>query len=144
MVVVDERLLFAVLAGRPPMTSPALTSAVADSAVSTTGSWYWRVARAAARPGSGVLSRALAALTDDDRRDVRAKLATLPPSIGLLPLRRLVPIMQALPGQLNLLTAEAIASALLLDVPLLVTTNSPLLDTASRAVGVSVEVVEPI
>jgi hypothetical protein len=43
--------------------------------------------------------------------------------------------------RLNLLTAEAVASALVLDADLAVTTRSPLLDDACARLGVHVMVV---
>ncbi len=63
--------------------------------------------------------------------------------IGLLSLRWLVPVMSALPGQLNLLTAEAVASAIVLDGTTAVTTESELLARAAEAAGVVVEVLRP-
>ena len=94
----------------------------------------------AGRPEAGVhFSRAVDALSDAERIRVRVSLETLPPSIGLLTLRRLVPVMAALPGQLNLLTAEAVAAAIVLDAPIAVTTDSDLLNRTATQVGVTVE-----
>jgi hypothetical protein len=56
-----------------------------------------------------------------------------------LSLRRLVPVMAALRGQLNLLTAEAGAAAIVLDAPIAVTTGSDLLDRTAAQVGVTVQ-----
>jgi hypothetical protein len=66
----------------------------------------------------------------------------LPAEIGLLSLRRLVPVMAALPGQLNLLTAEAVAAAVVLGARIAVSTASPLVTAAADSVGVSVDVVD--
>ena len=66
----------------------------------------------------------------------------LPAEIGLLSMRRLVPVMAALPGQLNLLTAEAVAAAVVLGARIAVSTASPLVTTAADSVGVSVDVVD--
>ncbi|MGH9064803.1 MAG: hypothetical protein ACRD0L_12680, partial [Acidimicrobiales bacterium] len=138
MVVVDDALLLTVLAERIPASVPTLVAAAADGEVFTTGCWYWRLSRALARPSLGALSRAVASLSDDEQRRARASLETLPDEIGLLSLRRLVPVMQALPGQLNLLTAEAVAAAAILDGALVVSTESPLLSSAAQASGVAV------
>ena len=107
----------------------------------TTGTWYWRLARIVAGPGHGSLSRTLDALSEAERIRVRLSLEVLPLSIGLLSLRRLVPVMAALPGQLNLLTAEAVAAAIVLDAPIAVTTDSDLLDRTAAQVGVDVQTV---
>jgi hypothetical protein len=92
-----------------------------------------------AGPGAGSLSRAVDALSDPERIRVRLSLEILPPSIGLITLRRLVPVMAALPGPLNLLSAEAIGAAVVLDAPIAVTTDSDLLDRTAAQVGVDVE-----
>ncbi len=139
MIVVDDRLLFAVLADRHEPTVARFIDAADRGEVFTTGSWYWRLARALAGPGGGSLSRAVDALSEAERIRVRVSLETLPPSIGVLTLRRLVPVMAALPGQLNLLTAEAVAAAVVLDAPIAVTTDSDLLNGTAAQVGVAVE-----
>ena len=78
------------------------------------------MARVLARPGRGALSRALASSSEDERRRVGHALDQLPAGIGLLSMRRLVPVMAALPGQLNLLTAEAVAAAAATSVDVIV------------------------
>ena len=65
----------------------------------------------------------------------------LPDQVGLLSLRRLVPIMTVLSattGRLNLLTAEAVAAAVVLDATIVVTTESALLTRSCAAAGVQV------
>jgi hypothetical protein len=139
LIVVDDRLLFAV---RAEMQEPAVARFIdaADRGEAfTTGTWYWRLARALAGPGGGSLSRPVDALSDAESIRVRLALETLPPSIGLITLRRLVPVMAALPGELNLLTAEAVAAAVVLDAPIAVTSDSDLLDRTAAQVGVDVE-----
>ncbi len=79
-------------------------------------------------------------MSPQERRQVEISLSELPDEIGLLSLRRLVPVMRALPGQLNLLTAEAVAAAVVLNGEIVVTTESPLLSQAARSAGVTVEV----
>ena len=141
MVLVDDALLLALIAERDePSIAPYLTQVTAGE-VFTTGSWFWRLARALSGPTRGVLSRQLESLGEDERQRVRLALADLPPEIGLLSLRRLVPVMSALGGQLNLLTAEAIAAAVVLESEIAVTTESPLLVQAAAAAGVTVRVV---
>ncbi len=76
-----------------------------------------------------------------ERSTALAALTELPDEIGLVNLRRLIPIMRALPGQLNLLTAEGVAAALILGGTIVVSTESPLLTAAAAAAGVDVEVV---
>ena len=46
-----------------------------------------------------------------------------------------------LPGLLNLLTAEAVAAAVVLDAPIAVTTYSDLLNRTAAQVGVDVQIV---
>lgn len=59
MLVVDDSLLLLVLAG---VGGTQITEAVLASEVFTTGSWYWRLARAIRDPRStGALTRAFAA-----------------------------------------------------------------------------------
>ena len=142
MIVVDDLLLLHIVARR---THPAVHSYVASAArgeVFTTGSWYWRLARAITRPSRGVFSRYLGTLSADERFRVGAAVENLPEGLGVLSLRRLVPIMAALPGQLNLLTAEALAAAIVLDASIAVTTESNLLTQAAAAVNLTIELVD--
>ena len=142
MIVIDDLLLLHVLSGRAhPAVDPYLEAA-SRGEVFTTGSWYWRATRGATRPGPGTFARYLAALTEDERFRVLASVDDLPDGLGILSLRRLVPVMAALPGQLNLLTAEAIAAAVVLDASIAVTTDSDLLRTAAAAAGIPVEVID--
>lgn len=142
MVIVDDALLLAILAEQEGVAQALLITAAEAGEVFTTGSWYWRLARALARPGQGALSRALAASSEDEQRRVQNALDQLPAEIGLLSMRRLVPVMAALPGQLNLLTAEAVAAAVVLGARIAVSTASPLLTAAADSVGVTVDVVD--
>ncbi len=141
MVVVDDALLLAVLTSQSHQPVIALIAAAAEGEPFTTGSWYWRLARALARPGRGALSRAMEAMSDQEQRQAETALRELPDEVGLMSLRRLVPVMRALPGQLNLLTAEAVATAVVLGGGIVVTTESPLLTRAAQSAGVTVEVV---
>jgi hypothetical protein len=98
VVLVDDALLLALIAERDePSIAPYLAQVTAGE-VFTTGSWFWRLARALSSPARGVLARQLGSLGEDERQRVRIALADLPPEIGLLSLCRLVPVMSALGG----------------------------------------------
>jgi hypothetical protein len=86
------------------------------------------------------LSRALGDLTAPQQARVVASIERLPEHVGLLSLRDLVPVMTALDvgRRLNLLTAEAIAAALVLDATVVVTTDSALLTESCARLGVGV------
>jgi hypothetical protein len=86
------------------------------------------------------LSRALGDLTAPQQARVVASIERLPEHVGLLSLRDLVPVMTALDvgRRLNLLTAEAIAAALVLDATVVVTTDSVLLTESCARLGVDV------
>lgn len=142
MIVVDDLLLLHILAGRRSSPLELYITAAARGQVFTTGSWYWRAARAVSRPGRGALSAYLTSLGEEERLSVLAAVDNLPEGIGVLSLRRLVPVMAAIPGQLNLLTAEALAAAIVLDASLAVTTDSALLSGAASIANVTVEVVQ--
>ncbi len=136
-VVIDDRLLLDVLAGQPPNE---VTTEVGGGGVFTTSSWYYRLGRAVfGGSGSGALSGRLAPL---DAERVRAELVELPPSVGLLHPRVVVPVMFTLRArrQLNVLAAEALAVALLLPARLLVTTDAPLLRSAAEEAGIGYQV----
>ena len=111
-LVVDDHLLIDLLAGQ---TQGWLAEEAAQSAIYTTGSWYYRVASAADHgTGTGSLSGRISALDDDDQRAVRSRIASLPESIGMLGPRTLVPVMAGLRlPRLNFLSAEAVAVAIL-------------------------------
>jgi hypothetical protein len=141
LIVVDDALLYAVLADRREPTTDPYIEAATRREVFTTGSWYWRLSRALAHPGRGSLSRAFLALDESERRRLSTIVSRLPDTIGVLGLRNLVPVMAALPGQLNFLTAEAVAAALVLDATIAVTTESNLLAQAAAVAGVSLELV---
>jgi hypothetical protein len=103
-------------------------SALEAGELFTTGCWYYRLSRAIHdRRSVGALSREFAELPDDDQHQVLAALDDLPERIGLVSLRSLVPIMAVLDldRPLNLLAAEAVASALLTSAPIAVTTDNP-------------------
>lgn len=111
----------------------------------TTASWYYRVASAAAHgSGTGSLSGRIASLPDEEKRVFRTKLASLPDSIGLVGPRTLVPITAAVhaPRRLSYLAAEALAVAVAVEASILVSTDSPLLRDACKAIRIEYRVVD--
>jgi hypothetical protein len=70
-------------------------------------------------------------------------LQDLPDDIGLLNPRVVVPVMLAIrvPRRLNVLSAEALAVALLVDGDLRVTTDAPILRVGTAKLGVHYDVV---
>ncbi|HVM54996.1 MAG TPA: hypothetical protein VM262_17560 [Acidimicrobiales bacterium] len=140
MIVVDDALLGAVLAGTAP-GDVAAAFTVGD--IATTGSWYWRLSRALRdQRSAGALSRSFGMLSPSRQAAVLASVERLPPEIALPSLRRLVPVMTALDvgRQLNLLTAEAVAAAVVLDASIAVTTTSPLMSQSCDRLGIDLRV----
>lgn len=92
--------------------------------------------------GAGSLSGAFQALNEPERQRVLVSMDELPEEIGLLSLRVVVPVIQALPvsGRLNFLSAEAIGAAILLGAVITVTVDTPLLREAAVEVAVPFEV----
>lgn len=138
MVVIDDALLLDVLANT---AAPELAEARRRGELGTTGSWYWRAARAALGGGHGALSRRIEALPPVSQDAVQAGIDNLPPEIVLISLRRLAPIMARLPRPANLLTLEAVAAARLLEAELLVSTTSGLLEDLASSARVGPQVV---
>lgn len=142
MIVIDDQLLLAVLSDTAP---DDITESVAGGEVFTTGSWYYRLGRAVtAGTGSGALSGRFQALDKSIRQRVLASLEDLPEQIGLLNLRVVVPVMQALAvtRPLNFLNAEALGAALLLDGSIAVTVDAPLLRAGATDLSVSYRLVD--
>jgi hypothetical protein len=136
-VVIDDHLLVDLLADN---TSDWLRGEVDRSAVYTTAAWYYRVARAARRgSGTGTLSGRLARLDPAQRDEALARIDRLPDWIGLVGPRLLIPVMASLETRRrpNVLTAEALALALVTDSTIIVTVNSPLLREGARDLGIT-------
>lgn len=113
---------------------------MATEAVYTTGSWYWRLARAATYgTGVGSLSGELTALDPERRVQARALLERLPDAIGIIRQRTIIPVMAALrvERQLNMLNAEALAVALVTGGRILTTVESPLLTAGAEKLNLS-------
>ena len=142
MIVIDDQLLLAVLSETAP---DDITAAVGKGEVFTTGSWYYRLGRAVtAGTGTGALSGRFQALDVSVRQRVSASLEDLPDQIGLLSLRVVVPVMQALAATrtLNFLNAEALGAALLLDASIAVTVDAPLLRAGAADLSVGYRLID--
>jgi hypothetical protein len=140
-LVVDDHLLLNLLTETHP---PWLDNELERSAVYTTGSWYYRVALAMTRgTGDGALSSRLTTLEPDRQRALLEKVGMLPQWIGLIGPRVLVPVMAALSVRRrpNLLTAEALAAALVTKGDLVVSVESPILHSGADDLGVSYRLV---
>ncbi len=131
--VLDDHLLLDLLTGS---AVGWLAAQASSSAIYTTSTWYYRVASAADHgSGSGALSGRIASLADAEQRHVRAHLGSLPDRYGLIGPRTLVPMMASLrtPRNLNFLSAEALALAVLTESTIAVRTDSPPLREACEA-----------
>ena len=139
-IVIDDHLLLEVLAG---IESPALSEELRAGVVFTTGCWYYRLSRAVrAGSGAGSLSGRLAGLEPSQRDRALLGLQDLPSMIGLLSYRTLVPVMAALRVRrpLNMLNADALAVALVVDGAIRVRVLSALLSDGARDLDVDYEV----
>ena len=141
-LVIDDHLLVDVLTDTHP---DWLQAEMARSAIYTTSAWYYRVASAAHHgSGTGSLSRRLSQLGPQSALETQARMARLPDWIGLVGPRVLIPIMAALETRRrpNLLTAEALALALLTTSVIIVTVDAPLLRAGAEDLGLAYRVVE--
>jgi len=134
-VVVDDALLLGVLAGAAPVE--------VQGTVYTTGLWNFRLGQAL-HPGASTeaLARRLNQLAPERQRRVLPLVDELPPSIGLLSMRLLVPVIRQLDpaARLNLLAAEALATAYIVGASVLVATDAPLLRRACEAAEIEYSV----
>lgn len=139
MIVVDDHHLFALLADQ---ADPGLQADLSSSGVFTTSAWYYRLARAAHDIRFlGALSRQIEALDPDGRQLVLELLDELPSTVGILSPRVLVPVMAKLTGvQLNLLAAEAVGTAVVLEAALRVVAASQPLESACEHFGIELVV----
>jgi hypothetical protein len=141
VIVIDDHTLVAVLA---ETADPDLQRRADRNELFTTGSWYYRLARAARdRESSDSLSRRIESLSPEVRSVVMGSLENLPPQIGIQSPRILVPVMARLSGdigRLNHLHAEALASALVLEAGIRVVVASEILRSACSTLGISLEV----
>jgi hypothetical protein len=140
VIVVDDVLLFDVLAG----IETAEFQLLAADGIASTSSWYYRLARALPTGRvDGALSRRFAVLSDVRRNHIRGLFDDLPDRIELVRQRFLVPPMSALGSVMlvNLLNAEAVATALILDASIVVTTDSALLGRAAGVASIDVTII---
>lgn len=138
-VVVDDHLLLELLAG-----DESLGLGPAASEIYTIGSWYYRLARAVlSGTGRGSLSGRLAAMDEPTQQRVVESLLRLPDRVGLLSHRTVVPVMATLRAArpANLLTAEALAVALVVGGDLRVAVDADLLRENAVALRLGYEVV---
>lgn len=134
-IVVDDRLLFDVLAGAGPL--PVMRELEAGG-LYTTSCVYYRLGRAlTAGTGTGSLSGRLSAVDPLVQRRVLAAVEDLPPNIGLLHPRVTVPVMLQLRVRrpLNMINAEMLAVAVLIGGAVTVGTESPLLQAGASDLG---------
>jgi hypothetical protein len=126
--VVDDRLVLDHVLGRPVPTSLPLM---------TTSTWWWRLGTALRRMGGGLLSRP-AALPEEERRLLVDTVDHLPRQVVVPDPRELYGLAADLHAlhSLQLLAAEAAATALVHGAEILVATDVPDLRRASAAPGV--------
>ena len=110
--------------------------------VFTTGCWYVRLTQAVLRRGAvrGRLSTPFDELPDRTRQRALEGLFALPAGIDIVDWRTIGPEIARMKvtHQLNLLGAEAVASAVHLDLPVALSARSPRLEAALDAEGVEV------
>lgn len=137
MIVVDDQLLLRILTG----TEPEPLRSVRSSGVATTMCWFYRLSRAiTAGRTTGALSGRFAALDAQQQAEVTRLVNELPDEIVTLDARVVVPVMSTLSSvaSANLLTTEAVATALVLDADIAVSVRSELIDRTSEAADVRV------
>jgi hypothetical protein len=142
-VVIDDRLLLEVLLGE---IAPEVAEDLQSSGVYTTSCWYYRLGRAlVGGSGQGSLSRRLEVVDPASRLAVTEALTELPEAIGILSARVTVPVMLALrvSRQMNMLSAEALAVALLVSGSILVTTDTPLVRSGAADIGLDYQLLTP-
>jgi hypothetical protein len=143
LTVVDDATLLAVLAGQ---SGPTLQAAADNGELLTTSSWYYRLNRALHDPVShGHLSRMAEDLPEGARTALFRVIEDLPPEIGLLHPRQLVPVMASLrlSKSVNFLAAEALGAALFTDAGIRVSAESPGLSRACSELDIAFEVRSP-
>jgi hypothetical protein len=140
-VVVDDRLLFDVLAGTAALP---LTRELEAGGLYTTSCAYYRLGRAiTAGSGTGSLSGLLSALEPQIRDQVLLALRDLPLNVGLIHHRVTVPVMLELRVRrpLNMINAETLAVAVIVGGSVVVSTDGPLLREGALDLGLNYQVV---
>lgn len=136
MIIIDDGLVLGAVVGRVP-------ERLAGEALATTTTWWWRLLTALRRAAAGSLSRQVFGLEAHERTAAEATVEDLASLIEVPDVRALLPLMADLhrDHRLNLLSAEALAAALALDLPIAVATDNPPLAAAARAVGATYTVI---
>ena len=143
MLVVDDHLLLDVLAGT---LTDSFRQLLGEHEFATTPSWYYRLSRAlASQRTQGSLTRRFAELAAGKQRQLETALTLLPSTVAMVDARIAVPVMVAVAemSRANLLTAEALAAALILEAEIAVSTESAVLLEAAKAARVAVHLVRP-
>lgn len=139
VVVVDDHLLTLHLAGSD-LWLPR------GARVATTASWWFRLAKALEGAGGGSLSVLIAGLSRGDRRAIDELIRHLPEDVTVLHPRDTVPQAAVLSARhgLNLLAADALAAALVLEAKILVSAHDdgPRLRAAAALVNVGYDAVD--
>lgn len=139
VVVVDDHLLTLHLAGHDSWLPRG-------ARVATTASWWFRLAKALERAGGGSLSVLVAGFEEDDRWGIEDLIRHLPEGVTVLHPRDTVPHVAILSARhgLNLLAADALATALALEAQILVAAHDdgPRLRAAATSVELSYEAIE--
>lgn len=139
VVVVDDHLLTLHLAGHDDWLPRG-------ARVATSASWWFRLAKALDRAGGGSLSALIVGFSEDDRQGIEGLIRHLPEGVTVLHPRDTVPQAAVLSARhgLNLLAADALATALVLDGQILVAAqdDGPRLRAAAASVDVRYEAVE--
>jgi hypothetical protein len=117
------------------------------SGVYTTNYWYYRLCRAlTSGSASGQLSGPVANLEPTLREAIIESVVTLPPGIGTVPLRDLVPLMAEVSrdGPADLLALEAIAASIYLRHPIIGSTANanPRITAAQDRYGYTYQLVD--
>jgi hypothetical protein len=146
LLLVDDQLLLSLLLDRPPEELGAAVEGVFIEPICTTGYWYYRLSRAITdATRSGALSDPVAELPANAQLEIVELVRTLPPSIAIVPLRELAPVMAEVSirhNKLNLLALEAIAAAIYLDAEIWVATDGPPMRETAAAEGVQYRVID--
>jgi hypothetical protein len=132
VILVDDHYLAAGLAGQVPLAH--------EGRIATTCAWWWRLSAAVADDRGGALSAYFAQTGPALREAWTRTIAGLPGRITVLDLRDLIPAMALLSaahGGLNLLTAEAIAAAEVLDAAVVLHVDTPKIREVAESRGIS-------
>lgn len=135
-IVIDDQLLIGVLSDT---MAPWLAEEFRASAVYTTSCWYYRLGRAvfsSANPGA--LSSSASQLPAGSYQRLQSALRRFPDHVGLVNPRVVMPTMVQLrvSRPVNMLSAEALAVAVLSEARIVVTAPSPLIEAGAAELGV--------